>query len=80
MPDAYQVRCRSDDPFLDTGWIGNHVTCTGYGATATYNTLIVHKSDPRYVGDPARAIWTDWEIHVDTASHFGNWVRPYHPM
>jgi hypothetical protein len=69
-----------NDPFLETGWISNHVKCGGYTATATYNTMIVHKSDPRYLGDPARAIWTDWELHVDTASGFGNWVRPHHPL
>jgi hypothetical protein len=69
-----------NDAFLDTGWIGNHIKCSGYTPTATYNTLIVHKTDPRYVGDPARAIWTDWELDVDTASGFGNWVRPHHPL
>jgi hypothetical protein len=66
-----------NDPFLDTGWITNHIRCDGYAPSAVYNTLFVHKTDPRYVGNPALAIWGDWEIHVDTQSGFGNWARPH---
>ena len=66
-----------NDPFMDTGWIQNHVNCRGYGDNNTYNYLIVHETDPRYTGNPAWAIWGSWEYHVLTISGFGNLVRPY---
>jgi hypothetical protein len=69
-----------NDAFLDNGWMTNLVRCSGHDGRATYNALIVHKTDPRYTGNPTYAIWGDWELHVDTTSHFGNWVRPQHPM
>jgi hypothetical protein len=66
-----------NDPFLDSGWISNHIRCHGFTSNTVHNSLFVHRTDPRYQGDPARAIWGDWEIHVDTRSHFGNWARPH---
>jgi hypothetical protein len=64
-----------NDPYMDSGWIKNQITCTGE-EKATYNSTIVHESDPRYTGDPAQAIWGTWEYHVDTRSGEGNLARP----
>jgi hypothetical protein len=66
-----------NDPFLDNGWITNHVRCHGFTEQKVYNSLFVHKTDHRYLGDPARAIWGDWEIHTDAISGQGNWARPH---
>jgi hypothetical protein len=65
-----------DDPFMDNGWIQNHINCSGYDDNGTYNYLIVHESDRRYTGNPDWAIWGNWEYHVLTVSGFGNLVRP----
>ena len=63
-------------PYMDSGWIQNHINCYGFDDNNHYNYLIVHKSDPRYRGNPEWSIWGDWEYHVLTISGFGNLVRP----
>ncbi len=68
-----------NDPFLNSGWIQNHINCKGYDDNNHYNYLIVHKTDPRYRGNPDWAIWGAWEYHVLTISGFGNLVRPMKP-
>jgi hypothetical protein len=65
-----------NDPFMDTGWIQNHIVCSGYDGHATYNYLIVHETDPRYQGNPDWAIWGNWEYKVFTESGKGNLVGP----
>lgn len=78
----YQVQYRGkfeNDPFLNSGWIKNEIKCNGYDDTGTYNATIVHKTDKRYEGDPTRAIWGEWEYHVNTQSHVGNLARPERP-
>lgn len=78
----YQVQYRGafeNDPFLDTGWIMNNIRCRGYDDDDTYHYLIVHETDPRYRGDPAWAVWDEWEYHTLTVSGFGNLVRPITP-
>lgn len=75
----YVVNYRADfgnDPFMDSGWIQNHINCQGYDDNGHYNTLIVHESDPRYTGNPDNSIWGSWEYHVDTESGQGNLVNP----
>ena len=69
-----------DDPFMDDGWIQNHINCSGYDDNNQYNYLIVHESDPRYEGNPDWAIWGTWEYHVLTISGFGNLARPEVPV
>jgi len=69
-----------DDPFLDNGWIQNHINCSGYDDNNSYNYLIVHESDPRYEGNPDWAIWGNWEYHVLTITGFGNLARPEVPV
>ena len=63
-----------DNPFMDSGWIQNHIVCSGV-ERGTYNYLIVHETDPRYTGNPDWAIWGNWEYHVLTESGNGNLVR-----
>ena len=78
----YQVHYRGNfenDPFLDSGWIMNNINCSGYDDNGSYNYLIVHKTDPRYTGNPDWAIWGTWEYHVLTESGEGNLVRPEGP-
>lgn len=70
----------NNDPFMDSGWIQNHINCRGYDDNNHYNYLIVHESDPRYTGNPDWAIWGNWEYHVLTQSHLGNLVRPEHAV
>lgn len=75
----YVVNYRADfgnDPFMDAGWIQNHITCRGYDDNGTYNYLIVHETDPRYRGNPDWSIWGTWEFHTLTVSGQGNLVRP----
>ena len=77
----YQVSYRGDfgnTPSLDSGWINNSVRCHGY-TRSTSHYLIVHRTDPRYTGNPEWAVWGDWEYRVLTESGAGNLVRPYHP-
>jgi hypothetical protein len=66
----------NNDPFMDNGWIQNHINCEGYDDNNTYNYLIVHETDPRYTGNPDWAIWGTWEYHALTVSGYGNLVRP----
>lgn len=68
----------NNDPFMDSGWIQNHIVCTGVDQGA-YQYLIVHKTDPRYTGNPEWAIWGDWEYHALTATGWGNLVRRRFP-
>ena len=75
----YVINYRADfgnDPFMDSGWIQNHINCSGYDDNGHYNYLIVHETDPRYTGNPDWAIWGAWEYHVLTVSGQGNLVRP----
>jgi hypothetical protein len=65
-----------NDPFMDNGWIQNHINCSGDDDNNEYNYLIVNESDPRYTGNPNWAIWGNWEYHALTTSHVGNLVRP----
>lgn len=65
-----------NDPFMNSGWIQNHINCNGYDGNSHYNYLIVHETDPRYTGNPDWAIWGTWEYHVLTESGMGNLVRP----
>ena len=65
-----------NDPFMDTGNIDNHIRCYGE-EKGHYNYQIVHKTDPRYRGNPEWAVWGDWEYHVLTESGNGNLTRPY---
>lgn len=69
-----------NDPFMDSGWIQNHINCSGYDDNNYYNYLIVHQTDPRYRGNPDWSIWGTWEYHVLTISGFGNLVRPMIPL
>lgn len=69
-----------NDPFLDSGWIQNHINCQGYDDNGHYNTLIVHKSDPRYTGEKPEAFGGDWEYAVDTRSGQGNVANPQRHM
>ena len=62
-------------PFMDAGWIQNHIVCSGSDGTAAYNYLIVHESDPRYTGNPDWAVWGNWEYHVLTESGSGNLAK-----
>jgi hypothetical protein len=77
----YQVQYRGmfqNNPYQDNGWIINNIICSGYDGTASYNYLIVHKTDPRYRGTAARIHeWgPDWEYHALTVTAWGNLVRP----
>jgi len=65
-----------NDPYMDSGWIQNHINCSGYDDNNHYNYLIVHETDPRYTGNPEWAIWGTWEYHALTISGYGNLVRP----
>jgi len=71
----YIVNYRADfgnDPYMNEGWIQNLINCSGYDDNGQYNSLIVSQTDPRYTGDPDKAIWGTWEYHVDAWSHWGN--------
>lgn len=65
----------NNDPYMNAGWIQNHIRCRGYDGNGAYNYLIVHATDPRYRGIPANAIWGDWEYHVLTESGSGNLAK-----
>jgi hypothetical protein len=65
-----------NDPFMDTGWIQNHINCHGFDDDGHYNYTIVHETDPRYTGNPDWAIWGTWEYHVLTVDGLGNLTRP----
>lgn len=76
----YVVNYRADfnnDPYMDAGWIQNHILCSGYDyeVPGQYNYLIVHETDPRYTGNPDWAIWGSWEYHVLTESGSGNLAK-----
>ena len=79
----YVVNYRADlvnDPFMNEGWIQNHITCTGYDDNGTYNYLIVSQTDPRYTGNPALAEWGTWEYAVYTVNGQGNIANPQKPV
>ena len=69
-----------NDPFMDSGWIQNHINCSGFDDNNQYNYLIVHETDPRYTDNPEWAIWGNWEYKALTISGFGNLVRPANHM
>lgn len=69
-----------DNPFMDSGWIQNHINCSGFDDNNQYNYLIVHESDPRYRGISENAIWGTWEYKALTISGFGNLARPETPV
>lgn len=74
----YVVNYRADfgnDPYMNEGWIQNHINCGGYDGHAQYNYLIVSRTDPRYTGNPDWAEWGTWEYHVLTQSGSGNLVK-----
>lgn len=78
----YEVNYRGtfeNDPYMDTGYISNLINCTGH-EPGHYTYLIVNESDPRYRGNPAYAVWGNWEYHVLGESGAGNLVRPEHPV
>ena len=77
----YRISYRGDfgnTASLDSGWLNNSVRCSGY-TRSTSHYLIVHRTDPRYTGNPAWAVWGDWEYRVLTESGAGNLVRPFRP-
>lgn len=63
-----------NDPFMDTGWIINQITCTGF-EKGHYTYLIVHEDDPRYTGNPDWSIWGTWEYQVLSISGSGNLAK-----
>ncbi|MDP2328701.1 MAG: hypothetical protein Q8M79_11535 [Dehalococcoidia bacterium] len=74
----YVINYRADfgnDPFMNEGWIQNHINCSGYDDNGQYNYLIVSQADPRYTGNPDWAVWGTWEYHVLTESGSGNLVK-----
>ena len=79
----YVVNYRADfgnTPYMDEGWIQNHINCAGYDDNGQYNYLIVSRTDPRYTGNPAWAEWGTWEYHVLTESGKGNLVKRIGPQ
>ena len=71
----YVINYRADfgnDPFMNTGWIHNHINCKGYDDNGHYNYVIVHENDKRYTGNPANSIWGTWEYIVNTENGKGN--------
>lgn len=76
----YVVNYRADfgnDPFMDDGWIQNHINCSGYDDNGQYNYTIVSDEDPRYTGNSDWAEWTTWEYVTYTVSGHGNLVKAY---
>lgn len=74
----YVINYRADfgnDPYMNEGWIQNHIKCRGFDDNNNYNYLIVSQTDPRYTGNPEWAEWGTWEYHVMTESHKGNLVK-----
>ena len=74
----YVINYRADfgnDPYMNDGWIQNHINCSGYDDNGHYNYLIVSDDDPRYTGNPDWALWGNWEYHVLSQSHDGNLVK-----
>lgn len=66
-----------NDPFQDSGWIMNNINCHGALDNGQYNSIIVHKTDPRYTGNGGDPGWgEDWEYHTDVWSGAGNMERP----
>jgi hypothetical protein len=79
----YEVNYRADfgnDPYMNDGWIINNIKCRGFDDNNHYHYLIVSSNDPRYTGNPAWAVWGNWEYHVDVEGHSGNLVRPDHAV
>lgn len=78
----YVINYRADfgnDPFMDKGWIQNHINCSGYGDNGQYNYLIVHRTDPRFREENASPNWgPDWRYSVLTISGMGNVAQPDH--
>ncbi len=76
----YQVQYRGmfqNNSYQDNGWIINAINCKGFDDNASYLYLIVHKTDPRYRGNPDWAVWGEWEYHVLSVGRWGgNLARP----
>lgn len=68
-----------NDPFMNSGWIQNHINCSGY-ESGQYNYLIVSDTDPRYTGNPDWSIWGNWEYHVLKEPGSGNLAGPQNHM
>lgn len=71
----YVVNYKADfgnDPYMNDGWIQNHINCRGYDDNGHYNYLIVGQGDPRYTGNPDWAEWGTWEYATLTESGKGN--------
>ena len=71
----YVINYRADfgnDPYMNSGWIHNHINGRGHSGNSHYNYIIVHETDTRYAGDPEWAIWGTWEHHVLTVNGLGN--------
>jgi len=64
-----------NDPFMNEGWIQNHINCSGYDDNGHYNYLIVSQTDPRYTGNSDNAEWGTWEYVVNTQSGAGNLAK-----
>ena len=73
----YVINYRADyggNPYMDQGSIHNNIKCSGV-EKGTYNSVIVSNEDPRYTGNPAQAIWGNWEYIVNTTSGESNAVH-----
>jgi len=66
-----------NDPFMNSGWIHNNIQCRGYDDNNQYFYQIVHKTDPRFRGNPEWSVWGEWEYHTLAISKQGNIVRPF---
>ncbi|WP_064094204.1 hypothetical protein [Rossellomorea aquimaris] len=84
----YKVQYRGDfggDPYLDSGWMINHITNTETGEKYFY--LIVHETDPRYTGE-GTPVWGSWEYHLAVSGNQSDPVdngvidinKPNHPV
>jgi|GEM_PF-2342073 len=69
-----------NDPYMDAGWIQNHINCQGYDDNGTYNTLVVHETDPRYTGNGIPTWGGSWEYIVSTTAGLGNAIQPHKPV
>lgn len=65
-----------NDPYMDHGWIQNHINCSGFDDNNHYNYLIVSDTDPRFTGNPDWAVWGSWEYHNLMISGYGDLTGP----
>lgn len=77
----YNITYRADfgnNPYMDAGWIRQNITCQGFDYPenpGVFYYMIVHKTDPRYTGNPEWSLWGDWEYFVLVESGSGNLPR-----